>query len=82
MRHGPDDVTGCTVRLGDTLGHPQEPGERYGRVVGLGHDDPETGKPYIWGGIVVRKYRGGDGRWPTGSVRSTWMAVRWTGGDS
>lgn len=69
------------IRLGDTLGHPQEPHERWGRVVGLSHDDPETGKPYIWGGCVVRKYQDGDGRWSTGAMCSTWMVVPWSGED-
>ena len=60
---------GDTVRLGVCLGNPLEAGERWGRLVAIRHK--EVGMQHF----VVRKYREGDGAFPTGEYVATWLLV-------
>lgn len=61
---------GDEVRLGTCIGNGQEPGERWGRLVGIFKD----GRPPIQR-YVVREYEPGDGAFPTGGYRTTWLLV-------
>lgn len=61
---------GSPVEVGDVLGHGIEPWLRTGRIVGQTKD----GVPGMrW---IVRAYRPGDGRWPTGGYYR--QGVIWT----
>jgi hypothetical protein len=65
---------GSTIELGDTLGHPNEPDVRYARLVGIRKDEC---RPLEW--YVFHCYRDGDGRWPTGEYRTSWLIQPWRG---
>lgn len=66
---------GMVIELGDELGHPMEPGDRYGRVVGIRKDDC---KPIEQ--IIIRKYEPGDRLGiPTGEYRTSWLIVAYEG---
>jgi hypothetical protein len=78
----PDEVSWCracerrhagtcrTPKLGDELGHPIEPSQRWARLVGI-LKDPAAAK---W--AVVRVYRPGDRTGiPTGEYRRAWLLV-------
>jgi hypothetical protein len=54
------------IRLGATLGFTIEPGQRWGRLVGIRKDDVPEIERYI-----VREFRDGDRDWPTGGYRTT-----------
>jgi len=65
---------GDPVELGDTLGNGQEPGELWGRLVGIRKDDCPPIRRFI-----VREFRAGDGWFPTGGYRTTWLLCAWEG---
>jgi hypothetical protein len=66
---------GDPVELGDILGNPQEPYERWARVVGLRKDDCRSIEY-----VIIRLFSNPAERWPTGAYRTTWMTVPWEGG--
>lgn len=61
---------GDEVRLGTCIGKGQEPGERWGRLVGIRKGDVREMSRYI-----IREYEPGDGAFPTGGYRTTWLLV-------
>lgn len=65
---------GDTVELGDTVGHPTEPYERFGRVVGIRKDNCKSIEQF-----VVRMFKPDDSWFPTGEYRTTWFLVAYTG---
>lgn len=66
---------GMAIELGDELGHPMEPCDRYGRVVGIRKDDCRPIEK-----IIYRRYEPGDRLGiPTGEHRSTCMCVAYEG---
>jgi len=64
---------GDEVQLGDTLSL-NDTGQRWGRVVGLRKDDCRAMER-----IIVRTFRDGDGWFPTGHYRTTWLAIAYRG---
>lgn len=68
--------TGQSIEVGDIVGSGIEPGMRYGRVVGFV-------KPHVKldrlgaARVIVREFRKGDGRWPTGGYFRAWLIVPW-----
>lgn len=65
---------GHPVEIGDIVGSGIEPGMRYGRVVGF-IKKPQRG---ISGAkTVIREFRPGDGRWPTGDYIRAWLFIPW-----
>lgn len=64
---------GDKIEIGDTVGHPQEMHERFGRVTGF----IKGGRPFP---VIIRKFQPGDGWFPTGSYVQTWLVVPYTGG--
>jgi hypothetical protein len=67
---------GDPVEVGDVLGFSIEAGMRYGRVVG-------RIKPHVKlesmnaARVIVREFRPGDGRWPTGDYNRSWLMTPW-----
>lgn len=61
----PKKRPGDRIELGDTLGHPMEPYRRWARLVAY----RKHARPIEQ--FVIRLYRDGDGRWPTGEYRTT-----------
>ena len=61
---------GDSVRLGDVVSLGIEPGERYARVVGFLKKTDRFR-------VVIRVFRPGDGRFPTGEYRTTGMPFEW-----
>lgn len=74
-RENPKRV-GQPIEVGDILGFTIEAGMRYGRVVGFIHDDVKL-ESLGAARIIVREFRPGDGRWPTGDYSRTWLNVAW-----
>lgn len=68
--------TGDPIERGDILGFTIEAEMRYGRVVGW----IKPGVPLEnrrAARVIVREFRPGDGRWPTGEYSRSWMLVAW-----
>ncbi len=63
---------GEPISLGAVLGNGQEPFIRWARIVGIRHGDVRRMER-----VIVREFREGDGRWPTGEYRTTWLLVPW-----
>jgi hypothetical protein len=61
---------GDRVELGTCIGFGMEPGARWGRLVGIYKDGRAPIQQY-----VVREYVRGDGEFPTGGYRTTWLLV-------
>ena len=56
---------GDPIELGACLGHPMDPGERWGRLVAIRHGEDNLHRS------VVRMFLEGDGAFPTGELRTT-----------
>jgi hypothetical protein len=69
-----DPRAGDQIEVGDILGFSQEPMMRWGRVVGYLKRKTEN---LSAARVVVREFRPGDGRWPTGGYVRAWMCVPW-----
>jgi hypothetical protein len=63
---------GDTPALGDILGHPQEPYERWARIVGFRKDDC---KPIHQ--VIIRLFANPNERWPSGEYRTTGFLIPW-----
>ena len=75
-RETPKQV-GQPIEVGDIVGFGFEPGMRCGRVVGFIKEHvklPSLGAARV----LVREFRRGDGRWPTGKYIRAWLIVPWT----
>lgn len=74
-RERPKEV-GEPVELGDVVGFGQEESMRYGRVTGFikAHVRLEN---LGAARVIVRHFRPGDGRWPSGSYSRNWLLVPW-----
>jgi hypothetical protein len=70
MRKRPGDP----VALGDIVGHPMEPFERWGRVVGIRKDDC---KPIHR--TIIRLFVNAQERWPSGEYLTSAFLVAWEG---
>ena len=66
---------GMEIELGDEIGHPMEPGDRLGRIVGIRKDDCRPIERFIY-----RRYEPDDRLGiPTGEYRTTWLLVAYAG---
>jgi hypothetical protein len=74
-RDNPKQV-GQPVERGDILGFTIEAGMRYGRVVGRIKPDVKL-ESLGAARVIVREFRPGDGRWPTGGYSRSWLLVPW-----
>lgn len=68
---------GEPVQIGDVVGFGLEPGMRYGRVVGRVKKHAQSRSEMRKAKIVVREFRPGDGRWPSGHYLRSWLIVPW-----
>lgn len=62
---------GDPIELGDILGHPQEPDERYARVMAIRKDIRNAR------GVTFRRYEPGDGWFPTGTYGTSAFVCAW-----
>src|SRR5947208_203802 len=62
---------GDPVEIGDVLGFMIEPPMRYGRVVGFIREDVPL-ESISAARVIVRMFRPGDGRWPSGGYLRAW----------
>jgi hypothetical protein len=65
---------GDSIALGDILGHPLEPDERWARVIGIRKDDCRPIES-----VIIRLFVDRHERFPSGGYRTTWLAVPWEG---
>jgi hypothetical protein len=63
---------GDPIELGDILGHPQEPYERYARVVAIRKDDCRPMQR-----VIFRLFRNKHEKWPTGEYRNGAFICAW-----
>lgn len=67
---------GDPMEVGDIVGGSIEPGMRYGRIVGFVKSHVRLDKLGA-ARVIIREFRAGDGRWPTGGHVRAWLVIPW-----